>query len=404
MPVSDNTLSSAGISTGAAADVVPGGFGLYVHWPFCVSKCPYCDFNSHVAEAADDAAWQRNLLVELNHYGIKTKGRRLDSVFFGGGTPSLMPPEIVAALLDRLTEYWALSPDLEITLEANPSSVEAQKFADFRAAGVNRVSVGIQSFDDAALKFLGRAHSSEEALQAITVAEQTFDRVSFDLIYALPGQTREAWTSELAAALARGTRHLSLYQLTIEKGTPFYSAHRNGTFELPDEDLAADLYDITAKMTEKAGMPAYEVSNYAQTGQESRHNLVYWRGGDYVGIGPGAHGRLTLPDGRFRTEQVPSPAGWLNAVAADGHATRVFADMPVAERADELLMMGLRLTDGIDRALYALILGVPLDDRLDMERVATLADGGLIVADTRGLRATAAGIQRLNAVIAAIAV
>lgn len=382
---------------------MPGGFGLYVHWPFCVSKCPYCDFNSHVADAVDDTAWRHNLLAELDHYGIKTKGRRLDSVFFGGGTPSLMPPDIVAALLDRLTEYWALSPDLEVTLEANPSSVEAQKFADFRAAGVNRVSVGIQSFDDAALRFLGRAHSSDEALQAITVAERTFDRVSFDLIYALPGQTRAAWTSELSSALARGTSHLSLYQLTIEKGTPFYSAHRNGVFALPDEDLAADLYDITAEMTAKAGMPAYEVSNYAQTGQESRHNLVYWRGGDYIGIGPGAHGRLTLPHGRYRTEQAPSPAGWLTAVAADGHATRVFADMPVAERADELLMMGLRLTDGIDRALYAQILGVPLDDRLDIGRVAALADAGLIVADGRGLRATAAGMQRLNAVIAAIA-
>lgn len=410
MPGSDTPLSftgtSAGVSTGAADGVdgaVPGGFGLYVHWPFCVSKCPYCDFNSHVADAVDDTAWQRNLLAELDHYGTKTKGRRLDSVFFGGGTPSLMPPGIVAALLDRLTAYWTLSPGLEITLEANPSSVEAQKFADFRAAGVNRVSVGIQSFDDAALKFLGRAHSSEEALQAITIAERTFDRVSFDLIYALPGQTRAAWTSELAAALDRGTAHLSLYQLTIEKGTPFYSAHRNGAFELPDDDLAADLYDLTAEMTVKAGIPAYEVSNYAQTGQESRHNLVYWRGGDYIGIGPGAHGRLTLPEGRFRTEQVPSPAGWLTAVAANGNATRVFADIPVAERADEMLMMGLRLTDGIDRALYAQILGMPLNDRLDLERVVTLADAGLIVDDTRGIRATAAGMQRLNAVIAAIA-
>ena len=403
MPGSDNAPFSKGMFGASAAGAVPGGFGLYVHWPFCVSKCPYCDFNSHVADAVDEAAWQRSLLAELDHYGFKTKGRRLDSVFFGGGTPSLMPPAIVAALLSRLTDYWTLSPDLEITLEANPSSVEAQKFADFRVAGVNRVSVGVQSFDDAALKFLGRAHSAEEAFRAITVAEQTFDRVSFDLIYALPGQTRAAWTAELAAALARGTDHLSLYQLTIEKGTPFYSAHRNGMFDLPDDDLAADLYEITADMTQNAGMPAYEVSNYAETGQESRHNLVYWRGGDYIGIGPGAHGRLTLPDGRFRSEQVPSPAGWLQAVAEVGHATRVFADILVAERADEMLMMGLRLTDGIDRALYAQILGVPLDDGLDLERVAALAAAGLIVADSRGLRATAAGMQRLNALIGAIA-
>ncbi len=405
MAASRNTDRPADTRADTPADgAVPGGFGLYVHWPFCVSKCPYCDFNSHVADTVDPDAWQRNLLAELDHYGTKTKGRRLDSVFFGGGTPSLMPPEITAALLDRLAVYWTLSPDLEITLEANPSSVEAQKFNDFRAAGVNRVSVGIQSFDDAALKFLGRAHSASEALEAISIAERVFERVSFDLIYALPGQTREAWTAELAAALARGYGHLSLYQLTIEKGTPFYAAYRNGAFDLPDDDLAADLYEITADMTSKSDLPAYEVSNYARTGQESRHNLVYWRGGDYVGIGPGAHGRLTLAQGCIRTEQVPSPAGWLAAVAADGHATRVAADIPSAERADELLMMGLRLTDGIDRALYERIIGMPLDDSLDGDRVAALSAAGLVVSDRRGLRATPAGMQRLNAVIAAISV
>lgn len=403
MVAPQNTDRPADITGDNPGDGMPGGFGLYVHWPFCVSKCPYCDFNSHVADTVDPAAWRRNLLAEMDHYGIKTKGRRLDSVFFGGGTPSLMPPAIVEALLGRLGDYWTLSPDLEVTLEANPSSVEARKFADFRAAGVNRVSVGIQSFDDGALKFLGRAHSSTEALQAITIAEQTFDRVSFDLIYALPGQTRDAWTAELGAALGRGTDHLSLYQLTIEKGTPFYAAHRNGVFALPDEDLAADLYEITADMTSKAGLPAYEVSNYARNGQESRHNLVYWRGGDYVGIGPGAHGRLTLAQGPMRTEQVPAPAGWLAAVMADGHATRVSAEIPVTERADELLMMGLRLTEGIDRALYERIIGRPLDDSLDLDRVTALTAAGLVEWDSRGLRATAAGMQRLNAVIAAIA-
>lgn len=382
---------------------VPGGFGLYVHWPFCVSKCPYCDFNSHVAEAVDEADWQRSLLAELDHYGNKTKGRRLDSVFFGGGTPSLMPPAITAALLDRLSAYWPVSSDLEVTLEANPSSVEAQKFTDFRAAGVNRVSVGIQSFDDAALKFLGRAHSADEAAEAITIAEQTFERVSFDLIYALPGQSLEAWGAELERAVSRGTGHLSLYQLTIEKGTPFFMDHKKGAFALPDEDLAADMYELTGEITAKAGFQAYEVSNYAHSGQESRHNLVYWRGGDYVGIGPGAHGRLTLGGERFRTEQVPGPAGWLTAVARDGHATRVSASVNAGERAQEYLMMGLRLAAGIDRTQFAQIVGLPLDDCIDGVKVRALSAAGLLEADMRGLRATKAGMQRLNALIAAIA-
>lgn len=381
---------------------VPGGFGLYIHWPFCVSKCPYCDFNSHVADTVDDAAWQRNLLAELDHYGTKTKGRRLDSVFFGGGTPSLMPPAIVAALLDKLSDYWSVPLDLEVTLEANPSSIEAQKFADFRAAGVNRVSVGIQSFDDAALKFLGRAHSAAEASHAVSVAEQSFDRVTFDLIYALPGQNPDAWASELTQALSRGTDHLSLYQLTIEKGTPFYSDHRRGVFAIPGEDLAADLYELTGELTSNAGFGAYEVSNYARSGQESRHNLVYWRGGDYIGIGPGAHGRLTLAGERVRTEQVPGPAGWLSAVTADGHATRVSEPVAPTEQAEEHIMMGLRLAEGIDRAQFAQIVGRSLDVCIDGPKVTALGEAGLLVADRQGLRATTAGIQRLNAIIAAI--
>jgi len=381
---------------------VPGGFGLYIHWPFCVSKCPYCDFNSHVADGVDANAWQRSLLAELDHYGIKTKGRRLDSVFFGGGTPSLMPPAIAAALLDRLAEYWVVPADIEVTLEANPSSIEARKFADFRAAGVNRVSVGIQSFDDTALRFLGRAHSAEEASQAITIAQQSFDRVSFDLIYALPGQTRAAWAAELCAALSRGTGHLSLYQLTIEKGTPFYSDHRKGVFALPEEDLAADLYELTGEITSNAGFRAYEVSNYARSGQESRHNLVYWQSGDYIGVGPGAHGRLTLNGERLRTEQIPGPARWLSAVAADGHATRVFDPVGKTEQIDEFLMMGLRLADGIDRALFAEIVGRPLQDCVDTAKAALLQEAGLLTSDERGLRATTAGMQRLNAIIAAI--
>ena len=382
---------------------IAGGFGLYVHWPFCVSKCPYCDFNSHVADTVDPAAWQRSLLAELDYYGIKTKGRRLDSVFFGGGTPSLMPPAIAGALLDALAGYWSLAPDLEITLEANPSSVEAQKFADFRAAGVNRVSVGVQSLDNDALRFLGRAHSATDAIQAITIAERTFERTSFDLIYALPGQSRAAWSGQLATALARNPGHLSLYQLTIERGTPFFSDHRDGAFFLPEEDLAADLYELTGEMTEKAGLPAYEVSNHAAIGQESRHNLTYWRGGDYVGIGPGAHGRLTIDGKRLQTEQIPGPANWLSAVAEKGNATRLSATVSDTEQIEEFLLMGLRLAAGIDRELFARITGRALDDCIDQAQLPALEAAGLVVADAQGLRATAAGLQRLNAIIAAIA-
>ena len=382
---------------------IAGGFGLYVHWPFCVSKCPYCDFNSHVADTVDPAAWQRSLLAELDYYGIKTKGRRLDSVFFGGGTPSLMPPAIAGALLDALAGYWSLAPDLEITLEANPSSVEAQKFADFRFAGVNRVSVGVQSLDNDALRFLGRAHSATDAIQAITIAERTFERTSFDLIYALPGQSRAAWSGQLATALARNPGHLSLYQLTIERGTPFFSDHRNGAFFLPEEDLAADLYELTGEMTEKAGLPAYEVSNHAAIGQESRHNLTYWRGGDYVGIGPGAHGRLTIDGKRLQTEQIPGPANWLSTVTEKGNATRLSTTVSDTEQIEEFLLMGLRLAAGIDRDLFARITGRALDDCIDQAQLPALEAAGLVVADAQGLRATAAGLQRLNAIIAAIA-
>ena len=382
---------------------IAGGFGLYVHWPFCVSKCPYCDFNSHVADTVDPAAWQRSLLAELDYYGIKTKGRRLDSVFFGGGTPSLMPPAIAGALLDALAGYWSLAPDLEITLEANPSSVEAQKFVDFRAAGVNRVSVGVQSLDNDALRFLGRAHSATDAIQAITIAERTFERTSFDLIYALPGQSRAAWSGQLATALARNPGHLSLYQLTIERGTPFFSDHRNGAFFLPEEDLAADLYELTGEMTEKAGLPAYEVSNHAAIGQESRHNLTYWRGGDYVGIGPGAHGRLTIDGKRLQTEQISGPANWLSTVAEKGNATRLSTTVSDTEQIEEFLLMGLRLAAGVDRDLFARITGRALDDCIDQAQLPALEAAGLVVADAQGLRATAAGLQRLNAIIAAIA-
>ena len=382
--------------------MIQGGFGLYVHWPFCLSKCPYCDFNSHVADELDQARWRRNLLAELDHYGSKTKGRMLDSVFFGGGTPSLMPPGTVAALLNALGDYWQVSDAVEITLEANPTSVEAQKFADFRAAGVNRVSVGVQSLSDDALRFLGRGHSAREARQAISVAEKSFDRFSFDLIYALPEQSMGDWVGQLDDALAMAGDHLSLYQLTIEKGTPFYSEHRDGRFALPRDDVAADMYEKTAEMTSKSGLPAYEVSNHAQKGSECRHNLIYWQGGDYVGIGPGAHGRLTLDGETVRTEQIPGPANWLSAVSKNGHATRISAVVLKPEQCEELIMTGLRLTGGIEAARFEAQTGVPLADGVNRNQVTALQQANLITWDETRLAATPAGILRLNALISAI--
>ena len=382
--------------------MIPGGFGLYVHWPFCLSKCPYCDFNSHLADEIDQVPWRRNLLAELDHYGSKTKGRKLDSVFFGGGTPSLMPPGTVAALLNSLGDYWQVSNSVEITLEANPTSVEAEKFADFRAAGVNRVSIGVQSLSDDALRFLGRGHSAREARQAISVAEQFFECFSFDLIYALPGQSMADWEGHLTEALAMAGDHLSLYQLTVEKGTPFYSDQRNGLLALPEDDLAAGMYEKTAEITSKLGLPAYEVSNHAQIGFECRHNLIYWQGGDYVGIGPGAHGRLTLDGETVRTEQIPGPENWLAAVSKNGHATRISAVVSKPERCEELIMTGLRLTGGIEAARFEAQTGVPLVDGVNRNQLAALQQANLIHWDETALAATPAGMLRLNALISAI--
>jgi putative oxygen-independent coproporphyrinogen III oxidase len=377
-----------------------GDFALYVHWPFCVSKCPYCDFNSHVAETVDQDAWARALVSELHHYGIETKGRRLDSVFFGGGTPSLMPARIVGLLLDEAARHWTFGPALEVTLEANPSSAESRKFKDFRAAGVNRVSVGIQSFDDAALRFLGRAHDAREARQAITLAERSFPRFSFDLIYALPGQSEADWRRALADALALAGDHLSLYQLTIERGTPFFAAHREGAFAIPGEDLASGLYEITQEVMQINGFPAYEISNHARPGGECRHNLVYWQGGDYVGIGPGAHGRVPLAGRRHATEQIPAPGHWLAAVGTRGHATRKSAIVSETERIEEYLMTGLRLAAGIDRARFGRLTGVPLAEAVESARLEKLVREGYMTADSTGIRATGEGMTRLNAVIA----
>lgn len=291
----------------SAADDSQAGFGLYIHWPFCQSKCPYCDFNSHVRETIDQARWRSALLQELAYFASRTQGRRLSSVFFGGGTPSLMAPDTVGALLECLPQYWQLAENLEVTLEANPTSTEAEKFAAYRAAGVNRLSLGVQSFDDEALAFLGRRHSAAEARQAIALARRHFPRFSFDLIYARPGQNLSAWEAELQTALQEGTEHISLYQLTIEPNTVFHGDWRRGELQLPPEERQARLYERTADILKPAGLLGYEISNYARPGAESCHNLVYWRTGDYLGIGPGAHGRLTLDGQRYALRQHRAP-------------------------------------------------------------------------------------------------
>ena len=379
-----------------------GGFGIYLHWPFCRSKCPYCDFNSHVREQVDQVRWRQALLAELDHYAEATVGRRLDSVFFGGGTPSLIPPATVAALIERVAQHWPMSQDVEITLEANPTSVESANFAHIAAAGVNRVSLGIQALNDADLRFLGRGHSAAEALAALDLARRHFRRFSFDLIYARPGQTPKAWAAELKRALDLAGEHLSLYQLTIEANTAFEGAYRRGEFAIPGEETAADLYEATQATLEDSGLPAYEISNHARSGAECRHNLVYWRGGDYLGVGPGAHGRLTEAGQRFVTRQHRAPEAWLAQVEAIGHATRERRALTTLERHEELLLMGLRLRTGISRARFRHALGREIEEAIAPARLAALIEGGFIKLDGEGLRATAAGRQRLNAVLAAL--
>ena len=366
---------------------------LYIHWPFCVSKCPYCDFNSHVRESVDQDRWRTALLADLAHEAQLTPGRTIGSVFFGGGTPSLMPPATVAALLDAVARHWPLAPDIEITLEANPSSVEAARFADLAAAGVNRVSLGLQSLDDAALRFLGRAHDAAEGLAALGVAQAVFARVSFDLIYALPGQSPAAWQAELARALAFGTEHLSLYQLTIEPGTRFATEAAQGRLVLPHADAAADLFEQTRAQTAAAGLPAYETSNHARPGAESRHNLTYWRYGDYLGIGPGAHGRR----GATATQRHRKPENWLAAVDRLGHGCQLEERLDGHTRATEALVMGLRLAEGVDLARIAALAGgaAPVDLRA-VERLAKL---GLIAHEGDRLRVTEAGALLLDAIL-----
>jgi oxygen-independent coproporphyrinogen-3 oxidase len=384
--------------------MVDPGFALYIHWPFCKSKCPYCDFNSHVRDSIEQPRWRGALLAELDAAAAETAGRRVTSIFFGGGTPSLMEPATVAALLDRAASRWAMAADVEVTLEANPTSVEAARFAALRQAGVNRLSLGVQALDDRALRFLGRGHDAAEALAAIELARRHFARYSFDLIYARPEQTLAQWQAELARAVDLAGDHLSVYQLTIEAGTAFAAAHARGDWALPEEDLAGDLFEATQAVLAAAGLDAYEISNHARAGGESRHNLTYWRYGDYVGIGPGAHGRVTLGGDKFATRRHRAPETWLAAVERQGHGLQERVALAPAERREEMLMMGLRLAEGIERARFRAETGAELEAALDGERLADLVAGGFLETDARGLRATATGRQRLNAVLAALTV
>lgn len=377
----------------------PPPLALYVHWPFCVSKCPYCDFNSHVRDAVDQTAWLQALLADLAHEAAALPGRRLASIFFGGGTPSLMPPTTVAAIIDAACRAWPPSDDIEITLEANPSSVEAARFADIAAAGVNRVSLGVQALHDDALAFLERAHGVEEALAALGVAQRHFARVSFDLIYARPAQSLAAWEAELARALSFGTEHLSLYQLTIEPGTRFATLAAKGALTLPHPDLAADLFEVTQAMTSAAGLPLYEVSNHARPGAESRHNLTYWRYRDYAGIGPGAHGRRE----GLATVRRKKPENWIAAVERNGHGIEREDALTPDERVTEALVMGLRMREGIDLARVAALGDRPIDAVVRTDAVALLARQGLVARDGDRLALTPAGFPVLDAVLREIA-
>ncbi len=376
---------------------LPGGFGLYVHWPFCRSKCPYCDFNSHVAGGAiDHVLWQRALLAELDHIGSQTQGRQLNSVFFGGGTPSLMAPATVAAILDRAAHWWRLDAALEVTLEANPTSTEATRLRQFRDAGINRVSLGVQALDDQALHFLGREHTVREALVAVEIASNTVNRWSLDLIYGRPGQALAEWERELAVAMAHVGGHLSAYQLTIEPGTRFHALARSGALVMPDDDDLADFFDLTRRYLEGKGLTPYEISNFARPGEESRHNLVYWRYGDYAGIGPGAHGRLTLDVRRFATRTIKAPAAWLEAVARRGHAGLTPDELGVEDQLAEMVLMGLRLREGIDLDRLARLTGGDAASILETPSCRTLIEDGWLEPATGRLRATEAGVGRLN--------
>jgi oxygen-independent coproporphyrinogen-3 oxidase len=377
------------------------GFGVYVHWPFCLAKCPYCDFNSHVRhEKPDEARFARAIAAELAHTAARVGPREVASVFFGGGTPSLMQPETVASVLQAIAQHWPLAANVEITIEANPTSVEAERFRGYRAAGVNRVSLGVQSLNNDDLTTLGRMHTAEEALSAVALAKAEFARVSFDLIYARPRQTPAAWRAELMRALAEGVEHLSLYQLTIEDGTPYAALYRAGKLVMPDADHARALWDVTQETCIAAGLPAYEISNHARPGAESRHNLIYWRSGEYAGVGPGAHGRLNTDSGRIATSTERHPERWLVRVESVGHGLIEDDSLGAIERADEFLLMGLRLREGIERERFRSLAGRDFD----AARVSSLAEEGLIETVPNGrLRVTAAGFPVLDAIVADLA-
>ena len=368
---------------------------LYIHWPFCLSKCPYCDFNSHVREGIDLARWREALLADLRHEAEIAAGEPLESVFFGGGTPSLMPPALVAELLAEAERLWGFARDIEITLEANPSSVEAANFAALAVAGVNRVSLGLQALDDETLRFLGRLHGAAEGLAALQTAQKAFERVSFDLIYARPGQSAEHWASELETALGFGTGHLSLYQLTIEPGTRFATDVRQGAFAPLDDDQAADLFALTREMTVAAGLPAYEVSNHARPGEESRHNLAYWRYQDYAGIGPGAHGRRH----GVATLRHKKPENWLAAVAGRGNGLKEERPLGAREQASEALLMGLRLDEGVDLAALSARFAIPASELIDRKKLALHESLGLARSDGSRIGVTPQGMPLLDALL-----
>ena len=375
-------------------------FGIYVHWPFCKAKCPYCDFNSHVRhQPVDWLSFARALAAELQWFAGRTAGRTVSSIFFGGGTPSLMPPAAVAHVLDAIAGLWSVSPDVETTLEANPTSIEAENFRGYRAAGVNRVSVGVQALNDDNLKALGRQHSSEEALAAFRLAAKIFPRVSFDMIYARPNQTPGQWRAELTRALSEQQGHMSLYQLTIEPGTAYFDLHERGSLVTPSDDRAADLYDITQELTEQAGLSTYEVSNHAVQGQESRHNLLYWRYGEYAGAGPGAHSRLADGENRRALIAEKHPETWRELVGSQGHGITSETVVSPADQANEYLLMGLRIAEGIDMDRYAALAG----REIDSSKLAGMKSMGLIKRHGQQLMATADGRKLLNAVIAELA-
>ena len=376
-------------------------FAVYVHWPFCLSKCPYCDFNSHVRHGGyDEAHYVRAIQSEIAAAAERAPGRIVSTIFFGGGTPSLMQPQTVGAILDSVGKHWTVAGNVEVSLEANPTSVEATRFRGYRAAGVNRVSLGVQALDDQSLKELGRLHSAQEALDAISVARSIFERYSFDLIYARPRQTLEGWKTELKQAISEAAEHLSLYQLTIEPGTPFFGLHKAGKLIVPNDDLGRDLYDLTQQICDDAGLPAYEVSNHARPGAECRHNLVYWRGHEYAGVGPGGHGRLNIDGRRYATETEKKPEAWLDLVARNGHGLTVDEKLQPNEVADEFLLMGLRLAEGIDPQRFTSLCGRSLDPA----RVSYLRDGGAVeTMDNGRLRVTQSGFPLLDAVVADLA-